>query len=624
MKWGQQMNYKSKFFIVGLLLIMFLSLSVISANENMTDNSGDMIGENSIKKFELNDSFDECVMLNSSIEEISQDAQSNDNFKENNVLGIKDDSEILSMNVAMDVTPVILDSNNWLKVNVVLDFSSPSSPIQNGELGKCCLLIDGKVASNYYTVYKDVKSRVMSDNLYYSQELSIQSNKIFSAGDYELSVQFFPHGSSKSSETFIMDITVYNNVKLSINSDYSKRKNIIKAVSLYGNEPFYKVKLKVELLDSLGKIISTKYCYTDVNGKCEYNIDKENGEYVLRVSLIDDSNLYFAETVSKDISLTAIGAIIIFDECKIEYGNKIGVEILNLKNYKPLKKVKIKVLFYISSKKYKTNYYYTDSDGYAVMNTYGDVGYHKIVISIADSNYNANKVSSKVKITKNYVGVSAKKVTGDSCAYFYLKAIVKNNFGKKVDSGLIKFTINGKTYKVKVNDGVATKKLKLSKGTYKYKATYIGKNYYSDSSSSKVIIKQAKSSYTVKNGKYSVKLNYKEYKKLKNKQKRYYMKWTGEYKYETKKYYVYKNVCYSEVWYSYDGSGADWNYYKDSYRTKSGWKWYGDSYTSYDDGYHVKYYNKYKKFVQKTVKRKVYMTVCYHHGGLHSTVWTKA
>ena len=71
---------------------------------------------------------------------------------------------------------------------------------------------------------------------------------------------------------------------------------------------------------------------------------------------------------------------------------------------------------------------------------------------------------------------------------------------------------------MKVRNGVATKKVKLSKSkTYKYTATFNGKNYYSKSASSKVYVyKISKKARTFKLGKYKVVVPLAKYKKLIN------------------------------------------------------------------------------------------------------------
>ena len=69
---------------------------------------------------------------------------------------------------------------------------------------------------------------------------------------------------------------------------------------------------------------------------------------------------------------------------------------------------------------------------------------------------------SKIKV-KSISGYSGKKVK--------LTATVKDGLGNKIKKGTIKFKINGKTYKAKVKNGKATKKIKLPKAKVSNRVT---------------------------------------------------------------------------------------------------------------------------------------------------------
>ena len=164
-------------------------------------------------------------------------------------------------------------------------------------------------------------------------------------------------------------------------------------------------------------------------------------------------------------------------------------------------------------------------DGYSGYNTYIDksVGNYKATVVLKDSDYNAKPISVNVKITTAAVKLTAKKWVSTTKQYSYLKVYVKDQNGDPVDEGTVKFTVNGKSYNVNVRDGVAVKKIKLTKAkNYKYKATFSGKNYKSKTTTSKIYVKKAKKYYTIKitNPKikktFKVKLAYKKYVKILN------------------------------------------------------------------------------------------------------------
>lgn len=140
------------------------------------------------------------------------------------------------------------------------------------------------------------------------------------------------------------------------------------------------------------------------------------------------------------------------------------------------------------------------------------------VTAFCDDYYNIKPVTFTVKITKGTVKVIPKVYHSAKGDYATLRCTVVNSYGLPVDEGTVTFKINGKEYTVKVRYGVASKKIKLNKAkTYKYTATFNGKNYYSKSASSKIYVyKTSKKVRTFKIGKYKVVVPLSKYKKLIN------------------------------------------------------------------------------------------------------------
>lgn len=140
------------------------------------------------------------------------------------------------------------------------------------------------------------------------------------------------------------------------------------------------------------------------------------------------------------------------------------------------------------------------------------------VTAVCDDYYNIKPATFTFKITKGSVKLTPKVYHSASGDYATLKCTVKDSYGEYVYEGTVTFKINGHSYKVKVKNGVATKKVKLSKAkTYKYTATFNGNNYYSKSASSKVYVyKITKKARTFKIGKYKVVVPLAKYKKLIN------------------------------------------------------------------------------------------------------------
>ena len=139
---------------------------------------------------------------------------------------------------------------------------------------------------------------------------------------------------------------------------------------------------------------------------------------------------------------------------------------------------------------------------------------------MVDPYYRANPVTINVKISKSPVKISTKTYYSNTKQYSILKAVVKDDDDEPIDEGKVKFNVNGKSYYANVKNGVATKKIKLTKAkTYTYSATYIGNGHYKDSkkSSSKIYVysssKNART-FSVKGYKFTLTQN--QYNKLIN------------------------------------------------------------------------------------------------------------
>jgi hypothetical protein len=193
---------------------------------------------------------------------------------------------------------------------------------------------------------------------------------------------------------------------------------------------------------------------------------------------------------------------------------------------KPLNALSVKVVFTQGATSV-TKYYTPNKDGY--FSFVPPVGVGTWTVSMAPSvNFITGSAVKTATVLKSKVSVKAKKAVGYKGYKITLKATVKS-YGKNVNEGQVAFKINGKTYKVNVKNGVATKKIKLKKiKTYKYSATYLGnKNLYkSAKSKAKAILKKSHkvkiyapdkvNIYTGKKKTITIKVKTKEGKKVKN------------------------------------------------------------------------------------------------------------
>lgn len=231
--------------------------------------------------------------------------------------------------------------------------------------------------------------------------------------------------------------------------------------------------------------------------------------------------------------------------------------------------------------------------------------------------------------------LTAFKWVATTKSFTILKVKVLDNNGILVKEGDVRFGINGKFYKVRVVGGVATKKIILTRsGAYTYAAYFTSKNYKNAIKHSKAYVKPAKNVYVFKLGKFSAKLNYKQYLDLlKAKNNNYYnyiqVKVSNNYLYKQPVYksmtvkktkWVYKEVLSYKSVSSEDWSETDYYDYPLDKYFDAGWDICGSRSVEADHGHVYAYYTKLKKLVTytetkwhvasyKTLKCPFYITV---------------
>lgn len=246
---------------------------------------------------------------------------------------------------------------------------------------------------------------------------------------------------------------------------------------------------------------------------------------------------------------------------------------------------------------------------------------------------------SILKATKTTVKrpayLNAFKWVATTESFTILKVQVLNKDGNLVKEGDVRFGVDGKFYKVKVKGGVATKKLILTRpGAYTYSAYFTSKNFKNAVKHSKAYVKPAKNVYVFKLGKFSAKLNYKQYLDLlKAKNNNYYnyiqVKVSNNYLYKQPVYksmtvkktkWVYKEVLSYKSVSSEDWSETDYYDYPLDKYFDAGWDICGSRSVEADHGHVYAYYTKLKKLVTytetkwhvasyKTLKCPFYITV---------------
>ena len=159
-------------------------------------------------------------------------------------------------------------------------------------------------------------------------------------------------------------------------------------------------------------------------------------------------------------------------------GAKITVRMTDQTTGNPITSSYINVKFTnTKTKKTVTQKYLMNSDGQISFTPPVGAGAWIVQYSSADEHVTASAIQKTAIIKKSPVKIKAYKVGEYKGFKITLKAKVVSG-GKKVNEGKVIFRINGKTYNAPVKNGIAAKKVKLSKvKKYKYAAKFKGTNY---------------------------------------------------------------------------------------------------------------------------------------------------
>ena len=171
-------------------------------------------------------------------------------------------------------------------------------------------------------------------------------------------------------------------------------------------------------------------------------------------------------------------------------GKTITAKITDSVHSKPINGVDVKVTF-TKNGKTQTKTYTSDVNGVIKITPPASVGTYSLTIASATPHVKMSEVKRTANVRKAPVSIKAYRVSEYKGFKVTLKATVKSQ-GKKVNEGKVTFKINGKTYNVKVKNGVATKRLKLKKvKKYTYFARFTASNFKTSKKvSSKAIIKK--------------------------------------------------------------------------------------------------------------------------------------
>lgn len=259
----------------------------------------------------------------------------------------------------------------------------------------------------------------------------------------------------------------------------------------------------VRILDSSGNQLFNvnEYNSTDLYGTITYTFNGTAfapGTYTVKLVNYDDGVLMDSATLQVN---NAVGSLSAGNYAALyNSGKTFNVRLTESGTNRAIPNALVKLVFKKGSKTY-TRTAYTDSSGYVKINPNIPVGTYSVQIS-AGTGVSASSITRTATVKKTGIKLKISKIKTYQGIKFNLKATVKSSSGKKVNEGYVLFKIKGKKYKVPVKNGVAKKKIKISKVSKgKYTAKYLANsNYKSKKATNKfAVLKRYATKVTTKN-----------------------------------------------------------------------------------------------------------------------------
>ena len=236
----------------------------------------------------------------------------------------------------------------------------------------------------------------------------------------------------------------------------------------------------VRILDSSGNQLFNvnEYNSTDLYGTITYTFNGTAfapGTYTVKLVNYDDGVLMDSATLQVN---NAVGSLSAGNYAALyNSGKTFNVRLTESGTNRAIPNALVKLVFKKGSKTY-TRTAYTDSSGYVKINPNIPVGTYSVQIS-AGTGVSASSITRTATVKKTGIKLKISKIKTYQGIKFNLKATVKSSSGKKVNEGYVLFKIKGKKYKVPVKNGVAKKKIKISKVSKgKYTAKYLANSNY--------------------------------------------------------------------------------------------------------------------------------------------------
>lgn len=616
------MDNKNKYYFIGLILLVILSISAVSAEENATDSIEEYVDEVSVDDALSNNQYEHIVN-----DEVDAEIE----IKDNNltVHGQATDWMFVDLeyNYYEDEYDYVLDENGCEYSEYVTENEKFNMNFPNLINGRYILSLGDTefpftIDLPYFTniTVENETAIIKLDTNDPGEVVLFDENGEEIEDTYETIKQglnIFEYSLPNGNYTF-RTTSCKNDIEIPFIIDVPTRIN----TTLIENELFIEITTNKNNFKAL---ISHFGFFKLNNGYCSKSFKNlKNGEYNIDIIIYDsEENIKFIDTKSFDIkcyntkiaakeniSLTYGSSNIIYATINqnSEDGSAKPVLVCNGETIKGTEKKENQFAFKFNK----------------------PAGKYQVELQLDDGKYYAEPVKVNVTINKAASKVTVKKAFSTTKSYATLRAVIDDKDYMYIDEGVVNFTINGKTYSVKVKNGEAIKKIKLTKAkTYTLKATFSSKNYQTKSVSSKVVVSKAKKSYVIKIGKYSCKVSFSDYKKILDAKSwnSVFSKTYNTHKTIKVKYYTYKTkkVTYTKkklLAHSWIKNGKVYSRgYASANIAPSGYKYAGAKIVS--KGTDVKEYQIYKKTVKKKVKSKAKYKTCKVYISIDTYRWSK-
>ena len=312
------------------------------------------------------------------------------------------------------------------------------------------------------------------------------------SGNNEITAEKKDSANEKTKETGAKKVSEKTSKKTNAVKTNSKKKTTFKTISK-GSKDKAMVKKIQKALKKNGYYLRYKGHYLKVDGwygPCTFRSVKQfqKAKGLKVTGKVDEKTAEKLKVIDKS------NAVIKFKNYKTfkgEYnsGKSFEAKIVNKSSGKGIETI-LRVDYYKNGKKVGyEEYYCTDEEGINYITPDElKVGTYTAKVSCNEGKVKAIAKTRTITIAKTSISLKVANVKASGSEDVQLKASLKFQNNRKVNEGKVKFTIDGKSYIVKVKNGVAVKKIKSSDiKSNKYKVEFLGtKNIKAKSASGKI------------------------------------------------------------------------------------------------------------------------------------------